>query len=419
MSNKVKAALALLVTAAVILIAIALFRLGKAGKAANAFAAEKGFVTQYEPAGKIESKEALLAEIGKLACWEVQTRPAINEAFGFTDREPYIGNDESKTGLEKEEELLAFAMKKKWTHLRREVDRSVEEAITSIFEAADSAEAADPSEAAEPSETTEPAEAAEPAGSLFGLDEQTVWDCYDYDGFEDISAAMQHMENGDGMKAFICACRALGKDWSALPMDIVYGLQPELIMAGCEEALAAAIESNNPDEVRWTVEKAQQFENRYAVTVDGLEKAKRTQSRLEYANKPEIPAVGMSTSAAVSTKLGAPTRKTKETQSWGHKEHTYGDMYWYRGDKMIFSAHYSDGEITSVSDIRNAAGKSPWTGSLKSSRTGSSGSSANHYSSDPDDHDIEAYFEDHRDEYEDYDEAYEAFLDDDGAWDDY
>ena len=36
-----------------------------------------------------------------------------------------------------------------------------------------------------------------------------------------------------------------------------------------------------------------------------------------------------------------------------------------------------------------------------------------------DDHDIEAYYDDHRDEYDDYDEAYEGFMDDEDAWDDY
>ena len=38
---------------------------------------------------------------------------------------------------------------------------------------------------------------------------------------------------------------------------------------------------------------------------------------------------------------------------------------------------------------------------------------------DPDDHDIEAYYQDNIDEYDDYDDAYEGFLDDDSAWDDY
>lgn len=38
---------------------------------------------------------------------------------------------------------------------------------------------------------------------------------------------------------------------------------------------------------------------------------------------------------------------------------------------------------------------------------------------DPDMHDIEGYYDDYRDEYDDEDDAYEGFLDDEDAWDDY
>ena len=38
---------------------------------------------------------------------------------------------------------------------------------------------------------------------------------------------------------------------------------------------------------------------------------------------------------------------------------------------------------------------------------------------DPDDHDIEGYYEDNRDIYEDIDEAYDGFEDDEDAWEDY
>ena len=38
---------------------------------------------------------------------------------------------------------------------------------------------------------------------------------------------------------------------------------------------------------------------------------------------------------------------------------------------------------------------------------------------DPDDHDIESYYEDHKDEFDSIDEAYDTFEDDESAWDDY
>ena len=76
---------------------------------------------------------------------------------------------------------------------------------------------------------------------------------------------------------------------------------------------------------------------------------------------------------------------------------------------------------------RNSTRKSNSSGSYSSgSYKSSNGSSTWKKSSgsgkstfDPDDHDIEAYYDDHRDEYDDYDEAYEGFMDDEDAWDDY
>ena len=56
-----------------------------------------------------------------------------------------------------------------------------------------------------------------------------------------------------------------------------------------------------------------------------------------------------------------------------------------------------------------------WCDSSKSSSSSSKSSS----SFDPDDHDIEAYYEDNRDVYDDYDDAYEGFLNDEVVWDDY
>ena len=72
--------------------------------------------------------------------------------------------------------------------------------------------------------------------------------------------------------------------------------------------------------------------------------------------------------------------------------------------------------------------KSSASSSRKSSSYGTSSSkkstNSNSYrpsssSRDFDQYDIEAYYEDNRDEYDDYDDAYEGFMDDDDAWDDY
>ena len=98
------------------------------------------------------------------------------------------------------------------------------------------------------------------------------------------------------------------------------------------------------------------------------------------------------------------------TDSWSHMKHEYGDMIWEKGGQQIFRVHYSDGKITNAYDSRGSTARSPWVSSKNSSPK---------KSFDPDDHDIEAYYADNRDEDGDYDDAYEGFLEDEGAWDDY
>ena len=360
-------------------------RLHKARKAADEYAVSQGIETHYAVGDQISSREYLLNEIVKLAEWEQKTRTGINEAFHYTDKEYETRDTQSKSGYEKEEELLSFAMKEKWRKLRGSLEDGVEEAVLAVFEK---------------------------SGKSYGLDQQAVLTCYKKGRFPKIREVMQAVEKGAGLEAYSLARYGLEEDWSALPMDIAYGLRPKLIRAGCEADLLSAVKSNELYEVSRAVGSAESFEKRYNAGIDGLKSAKAKEERLEYANRPDVPAVGMSTSQARSTKLGAPTRTTTEHGSWSHKKHTYGDMVWEKGGRQIFRAHYFDGEIQDIYDTRNSTATSPWASSRKSS-------SSSKPSFDPDDHDIEAYYEDNRDEYEDYDDAYDGFLDDEGAWDDY
>ena len=386
MKNSFKILLISLIIIAVVVILAGPARLAIARKAADRFAMEKGLRIEFVCSEKIGSKEELLTQIWKLALWEEETRTKINDAFGFTDRQYSSWKSETRSGYEEEKELIAFARKEKWHALQKDLDREVWNASAMIFET---------------------------AGSDYGLNEEAVGICYKKDRFGKITEVMRSVEDGAGMEAYDLACYGLRDDWSALPMDIAYGLRPRLIKAGCEASLLSAVRSNELYGVTSAVENAEQFRKRYQVDIDGLEEARKKKERLEYASKPEIPAVGMTTLQACSTKLGAPSRTTKETGSWSHKKHTYGDMVWERGGSQIFRLHYCDGEVSEVYDTRNSTATSPWVGS-----SGSSGGSTKP-AFDPDDHDIEAYYEDNRDEYDDYDDAYEGFLDDEGVWDDY
>jgi len=381
-----KKLLILAAIAAAIVIAVGPFRLHKARQAAGSFAAGLGIHTEYAMDKTPGSKEEFLTKIWQLAMWETKVRVQIDEAFDRTGEEYSARVMKSRSGYEKEEELLAFAMEEKWRELRGDLEQSVKNAIDSLF-----GNNAD----------------------VYGVKEEAVRTCYRKGSFGRIPEVMQSVENGAGMEAYNLGRYGLDEDWSALPMDIACGLRPKLIMAGCEAALLSAVKDGELYEVSIAVRSAEKFAARYHVTVEGLESAKKKEERLEYTDKPDIPSVGMSTSKARATKLGAPTRTTTETGSWMHKKHTYGDMIWERGAKQIFRVHYYDGEITDVYDTRNSTAKSPWVSSL------AGGSSKKKTSFDPDEHDIEAYFEDNRDEYDDYDDAYEGFLDDEGAWDDY
>ena len=76
--------------AAVIAIAAGPIRLHSARKEADAFAAEKGLTVQYTVSDDISSKEAFMTELCQIAVWEGETRAAIDEAFGFADKD-YTG----------------------------------------------------------------------------------------------------------------------------------------------------------------------------------------------------------------------------------------------------------------------------------------------------------------------------------------
>lgn len=97
-------------------------------------------------------------------------------------------------------------------------------------------------------------------------------------------------------------------------------------------------------------------------------------------------------------------------------------------DKMLY---YRDGKPSAYTPPESSSGTGK-TGA-GTGKTGSGSSTGNHKSTtqksgnsasyedpiDPDDYDIDAYYEDNRDVYDDWDEAWEGFMDDEEAWDDY
>ena len=387
----IKAAIIIVVVVAVVLLAIGPVRIYLVNREVNAVMKDAGISIMYE-CSPVESREELLAAIGNLAVWESETRNAINQAYGHTDKEYSESTLKQASGYESREELLKYCLEKRWRQKRYDLRRTVDNSIAVFF--GDTKEA-------------------------YGINLSDVQACYSYNYFGTIVEVMQALNKNDGEEAYLLARYGLSSaqkrtwrdQYTTIPMDIAYTLKPELIITGCESALASTKKEEREYYVNSIVESAEYFEERYGVSVEGLSNARAKRDRLEYANRPDIPAVGMSYSRACSTKLGSPTSTTKDTGSWAGKKHTYGDMYWKKGGRQIFKAHYYDGEITDVWDTRSS------TGNYYRPSSGSSRPSSSSF--DPDDHDIEAYYDDNRDEYDDYDDAYDGFLDDEGAWDDY
>jgi len=390
--QRIKTALIILAAIAVVLLAIGPVRMYQASREVNAIMKDSGISTAYE-CTHAESREDLYASIGRLAAWEEKTRDSINQAYGHTDKEYSRKVLEGVSGYESREKLIQYAMEDKWRKERKALSDIVWGSIKTLF-----------------GDSTEE----------YGISRFDVQACYSNDYFDEIADVIQALDQNDGAQAYSIALYGLSSaqkrkwtdQYTALPMDIAYTLKPKIMVLGCEEVLASTKNEESQYTIGSIVASAEYFEERYGVSVEGLSSARTRRDRLEYESRPDIPKIGMTTAQARSTKLGSPTRTTREKSTYAHADHYWGHMYWDKGGRQIFAAYYSDNEIKEVWDTRDYTGKPSRKYSGSSSKSSSS-------SFDPDDHDIEAYYEDNRDEYDDYDDAYEGFMDDESAWDDY
>ena len=367
-------------------------RLYLIGNDAKQFTKDAGISLEYNPVVSVTTKEAFLQEIIKLAEWECETRKTINKAYRhsdneFLDKQKYSAwsKEETKNGYEDREEIYSFMMEKEWYGQRLELQKTVKEIITALFGG---------------------------KTSRYGLMEEAVQEAYSEGYFDRILLVISYAQEGKGEEAFSIARYGLIQSTAVLSLDIAYGLYPELMTEACRNCLQEAMDENEWIDVSNAVRYCENFQKRYDVEIEGLKKAKEMEKRLDYENKPDIPKVGMTLSQAYDTKLGVPTRSDRKKSTYAGADHYWGHLYWDQGGRQIFSAYYGDNVIKDVWDTRTCQGKP------RRKYSGSSGSSSSS-SFDPDDHDIEAYYDDNRDEYDSYEDAYEGFLDDESSWDDY
>ena len=167
---------------------------------------------------------------------------------------------------------------------------------------------------------------------------------------------MQYLEEGDGKKAYnSCLPYKLEYDSDYLLMDIAYAFYPEELTAGCEESLLEAAFKSDSKSLYNAEMKGEAFAQRFHINLKNL---KKVYARGQWLYNKEHPS---SKSSGSSGK-----KKSKSRKSYSYGSH-----------------------------------------------------SSSNSSSRPEDRDIGSYYEDNRDEYDDYDDACEGFLDDEGAWDDY
>ena len=88
--------------------------------------------------------------------------------------------------------------------------------------------------------------------------------------------------------------------------------------------------------VSTAADSSEQFQERRGVEIEGYKTARSREKRLEYDNKPGIPRVGMTLLTAYDTKLGAPTRTTREKSTYAGADHFCGHLYWGLGGRQNF-----------------------------------------------------------------------------------
>ncbi len=344
----------------------------------------------FTPEEDYSTQEGFLKELIYLAEWTEDTSDYLDGPYGFDEDEILYYSKQSMNGFESKDKNLKIAMASEMYQMQQKADDGVRNGIAMLFDDTD---------------------------RKYGIYKDSVVTSWEREYFPVVLTVNAFAEDGSGLKAYEYAIGDIDEEWRALSMDIAYGLYPDVILDGCEASLKNAIEERSLYRLEGSIQEAEDFSERYNVDINALSRAKTLKAHLEYEKKPEIPKAGMSVSLAQSTKLGPPTRKTSDSQSWSGKKHTYGDMYWDKNGVQIFKAHYLDHEITEVWDTRNSKGSYHKRYSTGSSTSGSKKQSS--LSGDPDDHDIEAYYEDNWDEYVDYEDAYDGFMDDEDAWDDY
>ena len=140
----------------------------------------------------------------------------------------------------------------------------------------------------------------------------------------------------------------------------------------------------------------------------------------EAAKKKEAPYVGMPESDIDTTDLGRHSEYYKRfnTECINGEIYHASMYYWYKGSDLIYSARCVNKKVYNISDHRDDPVIDAKNFKITSTKNKKQQSTTEF---DPDDHDIDLYYEDFKDEegFEDIDDAYDDFEDHPEYWDDY
>ncbi len=316
-------------------VSIGAFRKERAERNADSYARNQGVVVEYTVPSGFETQEESVRELYNLAAWAEETSNSIEKAFGQYRDSGYVSGDEDISAFASDEELETEAMRTKWKGLRDQLERVVWDSADEILHS---------------------------SVCELPFDAYDFSSCFVYGWAKNIITVVDFLDQGECKEAYSCArVSPIGKhSWKAVPLDIGYYLNPDLMLEGCEADLADSIKYDSYYGIDNEVECAELFSEHYGVTPANLEEAKSKRDLLMHRK-------------AVSDTIAK--NKTSDSSKGNHSY------------------------------------------SRRRSSSGSSSSSTSSF--DPDEHDIEGYYEDNRDEFEDYDDAYDSFVDDESAWEDY
>ena len=147
---------------------------------------------------------------------------------------------------------------------------------------------------------------------------------------------------------------------------------------------------------------------------------KKKEEEEEAARKQAAPYVGLAESKIDTTDIGKHSEYIAHFNiQWIKGERYQTSMYyWYQGGDCIYSARCVNGKVYNITDNRDHHLKNNKPNHT-TTKSKSKKKEQKTTEFDPDDHDIEQYYEDYKDEFEDIDDAYDDFEDNPEYWDDY